>query len=673
MKNFSIKNYSILIAVLILIAFPLNSWGASVKITSDAPGGKVEVGETFHIIIEAVNCPGALQISQLPQGVKKVYQSEQAMSSMSNVNGRSESMNSTKLILTCKGETPGSYKFGPVSVAGINSNVISYQVIPAGQGGGTGSSGSQQGSSNQNGTGSFNPNTYNPNAGPVFVGKGNEEMFLRAQVNKTTAYEQEAIEYVVKLYTTYDVIKFMGAAAAPKFEGFVIEESNDVATQFVRENYNGKTYATAIIARYIIFPQKSGRLKVLGNTYTVSTDAKQYYHDPYFQNMTVRYPIQLNVTPNDIEINVKPLPTPIPSNFMGGVGQFRLSASMPSVSLSTNSPGQLIFNIEGTGNIKYLNMPDISGCLPSSLEVFTPENSVEAKVGTSNVSGTSKFDYSIVPREAGKFTIPSIELTYFDPADGQYKTLHTQQFNISVSLGEASSKSQKALAFNSNLLPEGKLLIKPGSPYVESWLYWLWYAVPVLIFVLTFSSYRKYLKDHEDMMMLRSKKANKMALKRLSKAYQCYKNHQEEQFYDEMLAALWGYLGDKLKMPTSELNRSNVGQEFKKHGVKESTFMPIINLIDECEYAKYTPVERDANMRQIYTEAVDTLAKVESEYDKERGISEEDSDSDNDNTPEIDNYVNTMNSESSEIGDIRRNENSPADDLNDNDTTVSNS
>lgn len=130
-----------------------------------------------------------------------------------------------------------------------------------------------------------------------------------------------------------------------------------------------------------------------------------------------------------------------------------------------------------------------------------------------------------------------------------------------------------------------------------------------------------------------------MALRRLSKAYQCYNNHQEEQFYDEMLSALWGYLGDKLKMPVSELNRSNVSTEFKKHGVKESTFMPIITLIDECEYAKYTPVERDSNMRQLYKNAVETLAKVESEYDKEIGKPEYHDES---GSMSEDNYVNTM-------------------------------
>lgn len=605
--------------ILIFLLIPILGFGGPrVKITTDAPSNKIEVGETFHITIEATDCKGSISNPELPPGVKKVYHTTKQMETTSVVNGRAEHSVTTSLILTCKGETPGTYKYGPVIINGTKSNVLSYQVVAARPGS----------NNNQNGTTSTTPNSpasqYDPNSGPLFVGKGNEEMFLRANVNKTSAYEQEAIEYTVKLYTSYDDIKFLGAAAAPKFDGFVVEESKDISTSFSLETMNGKSYKTAIIARYIIFPQKSGKLKVQGNTYTVSTDAKQYYHDPYFQTMTVRYPIQLNVTPNDIIIDAKALPQPVPDNFIGGVGKFSITSALVSNKLTTNAASSITYKIEGTGNVKYLKMPDLGKFFPKSIEVYTPDVSVDVKVGSSNVSGYSKFDFSIVPQEAGDFVIPALELTYFDPSDGQYKKLTTQSYNISVTRGTASAKSQQASTFNNNLLPDGKPEHDLGRPYVNSWLYWLWFVIPSLIFTVSLVFYRKYLKDHEDLILLRSKNANKMALKRLSKAYQCIKNHQEEQFYDEMLSALWGYIGDKLKMPTSELNRSNVGEEFEAHGVKETTFKPILNLIDECEYAKYTPVSRNSNMHQIYEGALTSLAQVEKEYIEEKGSEDKD-------------------------------------------------
>lgn len=604
---------------------------SSIKISTDAPDGRVEVNETFHIYIDATDMSGgSLNVPSMPPGVKYLYKSERQTSKISNINGRHEEVNITSLILTCKGQTPGKYTFGPVTINGKKSNTVSYQVVPASSG--------KTGNRAPNRGANQGP-AFDPNAGPLFIGNGNEEMYLRASVNKTTAYEQEAIEYTVKLYTTYGDIKFLGAAAAPKFEGFVVEVSPDVSTSFKFEDVNGKTFKTAVIARYIIFPQKAGKLKVSGNTYTVSTDARQYYHDPYYQTITVKQPVQLNVTPNDVTIEVNELPQPIPDNFIGGVGNFRISASMPSTRLATNEAASLIYTIEGEGNIKYLKLPELSNYFPKSIEIYSPEVNVDANVTEGTVKGTARYDYSIIPREEGQFTLPALRLSYFDPQSKQYKQIETSKFDVEVSLGKTSSMSQKAMTFNKNLLPVGATSNKIGSPMVDTWLFWLWYVIPVIIFALSLGVYRKYLRDHSDMASFRSKNANKAALKRLSKAYACIKSNQEEQFYDEMLAALWGYLADKLKIPTSKLNRSNVGEEFKKHGVKESTFMPILSLIDECEYAKYTPVSRNSNMQQIYRQAVESLSEVESEYDKENHITAPEEEQVVE--PTTDNYVNS--------------------------------
>lgn len=614
-------------ATLLIVLLPFYALAApSVRIISDAYENKVEVGESFHITIEATDCTSAIDVAKLPPGVKVVYNTTSQTSKVSVENGKRRQTHTTSMIWTCKGQIPGQYTFGPVTVDGCKSNTISYKVVAA-----------DPGKSNQN-KNTVSTQSQPINAGPLFIGKGNEEMYLRASVNKTTAYEQEAIEYIVKLYTTYGDIKFLGAAAAPKFEGFVVEESDDVSKSFSFEDINGQTFKTAIIARYIIFPQKAGKLRVTGNTYTVSTDARQYYHDPYFQTITVKQPVQLNVTPNDIVIDVKDLPLPVPSNFTGGVGQFKVSSSLSSPEMTTNSASTLNITIEGKGNIQYVKIPDLSAFLPSSFEIYTPVVDVSSHVSQSNVEGTSRFEYSIIPREAGNFIIPKLDLVYFDPSDGSYKTMRTDEYNVIVSMGQTSSKSQQALTFNSNLLPIGVLGSTP-QPYVNGFLYWLWYIIPVIVFVIVLGVYRQYMRERDDMILFRSKNANKMALKRLSAAYQCIKDKKESQFYDEMLQALWGYLADKLKIPTSALNRSNVSEEFKKHGVKESTFMPIINLIDECEYAKYTPVAREANMRQLYTDAVESLSKVEREYEDD--IKGGDDDGEEDNAGD-DSYVNSL-------------------------------
>ena len=215
---------------------------------------------------------------------------------------------------------------------------------------------------------------------PKFIGKGDGNLFLKASVSKSSAYEQEALVYTVKLYTTYDAIKFIGASAAPKFDGFVVEESKAISSQLNYETYNGKTYATAVIARYIIFPQMTGSLKVTGNTYTVAVDQREYYHDPFFGSMSYSTPLQLNVTPNDLSVDVRPLPVPKPADFSGGVGKFSISSSLKSSEFKTNQAAAIVYTVTGSGNLKYVQLPDLQSIYPSEIEIYIPSTK-QNKIG----------------------------------------------------------------------------------------------------------------------------------------------------------------------------------------------------------------------------------------------------------------------------------------------------
>ena len=620
------------LTILFLLFFPFLCIATTEVKLSTPYGSKATIGQPFYIQIEA-NTAGPINLkkSDYPNNVSVVYTTPGEKTEQSvyiDNNGKTINKKTTHtLTLTCKGEDPGIYTYGPIEIDGVKSNTIKYEVTEKSSSPYSSkvyidpmsSFGFDIDPSLTDPSLGIDPSTYDPTSGPIFVGKGNEEMFLIANVNKSNVYEQEAIEYTVTLYTTYQDINFLGAAASPKFEGFLMEESSDLSQSFSAKEYKGKLYKALVIAKYIIFPQKSGKLQIKGNTYTVSTNSWSLFYDPYlyYGSMISKNPVQLNVTPNDIEIDVKELPKPIPANFMGGVGNFSITSSMPSTNLATNTPASYQIKIEGSGNIKYIKLPEISPYFPSSTEVFTPDVKTDTRIANATVTGTSIFNYLIVSKETGNYEIPGLEFTYFDPVSATYKTLHTSNYSIHVDLGKESDKSQKTLWFNSNLMPIGNVSKELKAPYIYSGSYWLWYILSVTVFIVCLVAYRKYLKDHEDLTQLRSKQANKMALKRLSKAYQCYKDNKEEEFYNEMLSALWGYLSDKLKMPTSELNRNNVNAEFKNHGVNESTFMPIITLIDECEYAKYTPVSREANMRQLYSDAITTLANVENEYQEE--------------------------------------------------------
>lgn len=605
--NISVRN----IVVFLLLALGCaDVLGASVHLSVQGRRGNsaIGVGDLFYIMYEVSNSDASPEKPSSVPGAKVVYFDRTgSSSSFTSVNGKTTQSFSYTYTLTLRATDEGSFSFGPVSVGGAKSNVVNYSIGKATQ--------PQQPSASQQQQQSA-PGRHDSSTGPKFIGKGDGNLFLKANVSRTSVYEQEALVYTVKLYTSYEVIKFIGATAAPKFEGFVVEESKDISSSLEYETYNGKTYATAIIARYIIFPQMQGKLKILGNTYTVSVDEREYYHDPFWGAMSVAKPLQLNVTPNDLTIDVKPLPSPRPANFSGGVGQFSITSTLPSQTFLSNQAASVIYTVNGTGNLKYVKLPDLNALYPPQLEVYSPTPDVKATVGKTNVSGSAKFDYSFMPLEAGNFRIPDVELVYFNPSTEKYETSTANGYNITVEKGKGSEKSQKRsnLSFDPQLMPVSGSLSASHVPYVYSIWYWLIYIIPVIMLIAAVIYYRAYIKANSDLLAVKSRQASKLARKRLRKASVCMKNGDADHFYDEMLVAIWGYVGDKLKLPTSELNRQNVSEILAGKGIGASSVQSLIDLIDECEFAKYAPASAKDNMDKTYDAGVEVINHLEDEF-----------------------------------------------------------
>ena len=601
---------TILLPLLLMIGMLPAFANPKVELRVEAPSrtGNIEVGQNFYIKIVVSNIGETPAAPKSVAGAKVLYFGHQSSSSsFTSINGQTSQSVVNIYALTLKAEKAGKFSFGPVSVGGVKSNTVSYTIHEAGKA-------PDPYAAPATNSGSASAAASQDPDQPTFIGKGNERLFLRASVSKTTAYEQEALVYTVKLYTTYGSIKFIGATDAPKFDGFVIEESNNISNQLTYETYQGQTYATAVIARYIIFPQMSGQLKILGNKYTVSTDAEEYYHDPFFSQLTVRRPIQLNVSPNDLTVNVKPLPTPRPANFSGGVGKFNISSTLKSADVMANQAGSITYAVTGEGNLKYINLPDLNALYPDEIEVFSPTTDVKTVVGLSNVSGTVKFDYSFMPLEQGVFNIPPVELVYFNPATGKYETSTSRGYTLKVGKGQESAKSQSTLTYNSKLLPVSLKSARYARPYVRGIAYWLIYIIPVLLLGGALIARKKYSEMMADVVGLRSKRAGKMARRRLKKCEVCMKHDKEEEFYDEMLKAVWGYLGDKLKLPLSELNRENVSQLLKEHFIEDENIEKVLHLLDECEFAKYSPASSRRKMPEVYDSATQVLNALEADF-----------------------------------------------------------
>ncbi len=617
--RYGIKGW--LTLMIMVLTLPLANAGVQLRVQGGS-NRQIGVGDRFYIIYTLTNVEGEPTAPQSVPGAKVMYFTMTGQSSsFTSVNGRTSQSVSYTYTATCRAEKEGSFSFGPITVGNEKSNKVEYKIVSAQEAAaGRGTPNLDSRRSQQNSGSQMDPyagSNQRQSTEPKFLGKGNDRLFLRASLNKTTAYEQEALVYTVKLYTTYAPIKFIGATAAPKFDGFVVEESDATSNSLTYEHYQGREYATAIIARYIIFPQMAGKLTIKGNTYTVSTDEQEYYQDPYFSTMTVRRPIQLNVTPNDLTVDVKALPLPKPSDFSGGVGNFKIDASLPASNLKANQAASIVYTITGSGNLKYIHLPDLNSLYPKQLEVYSPTIDSQVKTGASNVSGTVRFDYSFMPLESGNFDIPSVTLSYFNPNTGRYEKSIASGYAINVGQGSGSAKSQTKSTRSLDrqlMIPSGNVFAH--TPYLWQWGYWLLYIIPTLILGFLVWYYRKLVALRADEMGMRSRKAGKIVAKRLKAAAMCMKKNETDKFYEEMLKALWGYVADKLKLPTSELNRQNVSDLLEKRGIEASQTEEFINLIDECEFAKYSSNTGDKSMQEVYDEGAKIINDFETAFKK---------------------------------------------------------
>lgn len=591
-----------------ICAFSAHSASVRISVSPQRGKNKIEVGDKFYLNIEIENMSeNPPRPDNLPGAKLAYFDRTSERSSFTSVNGRSTQSYSATYTATFRALKEGSYSYGPISVGGVKSNKVSYNIgaeMPSSQ---PASPSSQSAS-----------RSADDDSKPKYIGKGDGNLFLRANVSSTNVCEQQAIVYTVKLYTTYDAIKFIGATDSPKFDGFVVEESKDISSALSFETYNGKSYATAVIARYIIFPQMTGSLKVTGNNYTIAVDRREYYHDSFFGSMSFSTPLQLNVAPNDLVINVRPLPEPKPADFSGAVGNFSLTSDLKSKDFKSNQAASIVYTLKGTGNIKYVQLPDLSALYPPEIEVYTPKTTQKVSVGSANVSGLVDFDYSFMPLEEGDFRIPDVKLVYFNPETGRYETSVAKGYKITVGKGAVSDKKGTVhLKFDVKQQPiDVDNLKKSEKPLIYRFGYWLMFIIPVLVLAIAYVCVRRYVNSHADMAAFNSKRADKIARRRLRKAAAAIRSNDADKFYDELLSALWGYIGDKLKMPTSELLRDNVRQVLTDRGVEEPLVNDFIAIIDEAEFAKYSSAASGGALSNVYDKSALLINKLEKEFKK---------------------------------------------------------
>lgn len=578
---------------------------------------RVATGENFRLSytintqdvedFRAGNIPNGLEVIAGP------YTSQQ--SSYQMVNGHTSSSSSITFTYTLYADKPGSYTI-PAAKAKINGNSVSSRSVKVTVSGKAQSNGSGMPQMHQD----DNEGSQMRAAGSRISGK---DLFIKVSANKRRVHEQEPVLLTYKVYTLVDLTQLEGKM--PDLTGFHTQEVPlPQQKSFKIERVNGQPYRTVTWSQYVMYPQMAGNLKVPAITFKGIVVQQNRAVDPFeafFNGGSGYVEVKRNIQAPGLTIQVDPLPTK-PANFSGGVGRFNISSQLSNTEVKAGEPITMRIVIGGTGNLKLVKLPEIN--LPKNFDKYDPKITDKTKLTANGVEGNMVYDVLFVPRSQGKYTIPAVEFVYFDVKSNGYKTIRTKPIDIKVDKGSGRNSSSNYNTPRDNDIRNIKLgtVSRYGTNmhFVGSAIYWTALLLPLLVFVILLIVFRKRAKLHADITNMRRKRADKIARKRLRKANQLMQQSRGEAFYDEVLHALWDYVGYKLNMPVEKLSRENIADAFTLYGVNQEVIDKFLSALDTCEYERYAPGDPAGNMEKTYDTAAEVISEIEGVMKRSRKL-----------------------------------------------------
>lgn len=608
------------IAVFLLIA--IFQMSAQNVIRVEAPD-VVAVNEQFNVtfIIEGEKSPSDFHWSegddfQLVWGPQKG-----SSSSIQIINGKRSSSHQTTFTYILIPKSTGTFQL-PVATAMLSgdkiaSSSVSIQVVS------DGASASQ--SSGQGGNGAKSSGGgQTSSTGDISSG----DLFLRLSLSRSEVVIGEPITATLKIYQRVNVVGFENAKL-PTFNGFWSQETfAPTNIEFKRESLDDKIYNTALLRTYVLIPQQSGTITIepaelvcLVNVRAAQSASSSLF-DRFFQDeyQTIRK----RVTTPAVKVKVNPLPAGQPASFGGGVGNFGISARLTTDNLKTHDAASLIITVSGRGNVALLEEPKVN--FPPDFEVYdtkTTENTDKSNGGT---SGSKSFEYPFIPRSHGDFTIDPVEYSYYDVNAGKYVTLKTEPLHIKVAKGKGGDsapvttvnsgverKDVKSLADDIRFIFTGKPnLSGSGSFFVGSVFFWVLLALMIVGAAVVYLAFRKVAAMRADVAGTKNRRATKMAQKRLKLAGEYLDKSLYTAFYEELHKALIGFVSDKLNMDMSEISKDNIVSALTEGGVSEEQTKAFTDLLDACEFARYSPDGGNEAMRSHYDAALKVISSIDS-------------------------------------------------------------
>lgn len=602
----------LLLTSLLLVTFIGNVLADDVTFVASAPKSVV-VNQRFRLTY-TVNTTDAKEpvIGEIPGFELLMGPSISSESSYSNYYGQQSSSVSVTFtyVLLAKEEGTFTIPSAKITAAGkeLTSNTLTVKVLPEGQ--------NPQGAQGQRGGARQSNNSANI---------GDQDLFVRATLSKSNVYEQEAVLLTYKVYSAVNLTNL--SYPSPELKGFNIQEVDlPQNKQFELEHYNGRNYNTVVWRQFVLFPQESGELVIPAVDFeaVVAVQSRRNM-DPFemmFSGFSSGYVnVNKDLRSNSLKLNVEKLPGSRPADFSGAVGDFSIKSSISSTDLKTNSEFTLKVTVKGAGNMRLMSNPVLE--LPVEFESYDPVIDNKFRLTNNGFQGEKVYEYLITPKANGTYTIPGAKFTYFNTTTKQYQTIESEAFEVKVAKGEdASGVAVGNVVVNKE---KGKVLAsdirhikfdndapqKSDEFFFTSNLYILLYVIPAALLVLFLIVYRKKVAENANVSLVRTKKANKVAVKRLKLAKKLMKENKVNEFYDEILKAMWGYTSDKLSIPVSQLSKDNIANELAGRGVDDELIANFKELLNEGEFARYAPGDKGATMDKVYTMSASVISKME--------------------------------------------------------------
>lgn len=463
-----------------------------------------------------------------------------------------------------------------------------------------------------------------------------KDLFIKVVVDKSKVYVGEQITASYKLYARLPMN--VAISKLPSLNGFWTQDFEMPGGKItpVEEIVNGQRYQVFTLKKSALFPQQTGTLELdpaeaegVARIVQKSKQRDPFFDDPFFNSFFMDDPfadeffgrtayrdVKVKLKSKPVKIEVLPVPEEgKPESYTGAVGNFTVTTSLDKTAITTDDVANFKLIINGSGNIKLIEAPMLK--LPNGLSAYDPVVLDTITGRTTTISGSKTITYPISPRTPGDYTIPAISFTYFNPQSGKYVTINTNPVKLHVKPGDnytaGNTRTARTDIHNISTKPIEKLKTQP-KPLILSPGYWSAYALPVLAFLGLLVWRRREEELSKDTVLLRNRRASKVALKRLSTAQKLLQKNERTPFYEEISKAIWLYLSDKLSIPLSSLSKENVWDALNNRDINTQLQQELEKVMTECETALYAGTGGTQQMNSTYNEAVNIISKLEEAF-----------------------------------------------------------